>query len=57
MYMTVMSLANNHQFFVYSPDLYKEYGVFQRLNKLNSEFPGANIVLLKTGQFPQVSLD
>ncbi|XP_076463481.1 phytanoyl-CoA dioxygenase domain-containing protein 1-like [Babylonia areolata] len=34
-------------------NLYKEYGVFQRLSKLEAEFPGANILMMKQNNFPQ----
>lgn len=33
--------------------LYKEEGFFKRLQSLEKEFPGANIVLHKMGKFPQ----
>jgi hypothetical protein len=35
--------------------LYKEFGFFERLTKIEAEFPGANIILHKTGKLPQVS--
>lgn len=35
-------------------DLYKEYGLFQRLIKIDGDFPGANVLLHKTGDLPQV---
>ena len=35
-------------------DLYKEYGLFQRLTKLEEEFPGANVLLFKHQKIPQV---
>ncbi|KAL8590937.1 hypothetical protein ACOMHN_036764 [Nucella lapillus] len=34
-------------------NLYKEYGLFERLTKLENESPGANIILHKLGQLPQ----
>ncbi|XP_034325415.2 phytanoyl-CoA dioxygenase domain-containing protein 1 [Magallana gigas] len=34
-------------------DLYKEYGFFERLSKIEEEFPGANIILHKYGVLPQ----
>ncbi|XP_022344797.2 uncharacterized protein LOC111137580 [Crassostrea virginica] len=33
--------------------LYKEFGFFERLTKIEEEFPGANIILHKTGKLPQ----
>ena len=35
-------------------ELYTEYGLYQRLSKIEEEFPGANIILHKTGKLPQV---
>lgn len=35
-------------------DLYKEYGLFQRLTKLEEEFKGANILMFKYQQIPAV---
>lgn len=35
--------------------MYKEYGFFERLSKIEEEFPGANIILHKYGVLPQVS--
>ncbi|KAK3087156.1 hypothetical protein FSP39_002452 [Pinctada imbricata] len=32
--------------------LYKEYGLFERLTKIEAEFPGSNILLHKTGKLP-----
>ncbi|KAL8619569.1 hypothetical protein ACOMHN_019625 [Nucella lapillus] len=37
-------------------NLYKEYGVFQRLTKLEEEFPGAIIIMMKQNKFPQALL-
>ncbi|XP_062576223.1 uncharacterized protein LOC134238116, partial [Saccostrea cucullata] len=33
--------------------LFSEYGFFERLSKIENEFPGANIVLHKYGVLPQ----
>ena len=42
---------------LFSPsDLYKEYGLFQRLTKLEEEFKGANILLFKHQKIPKVIL-
>ncbi|PVD25798.1 hypothetical protein C0Q70_13458 [Pomacea canaliculata] len=38
-------------------NLYKEYGLFQRLTHIEEEFPGANILLHKQGQLPQAFKD
>ena len=35
-------------------ELHTEYGLYQRLSKIEEEFPGANIILHKTGKLPQV---
>ena len=35
-------------------ELYTEYCLYQRLSKIEEEFPGANIILHKTGKLPQV---
>lgn len=35
--------------------MYKEYGFFERLSKIEEDFPGANIILHKYGVLPQVS--
>ncbi|OWF42670.1 phytanoyl-CoA dioxygenase-like [Mizuhopecten yessoensis] len=37
--------------------LYKEYGLFERLTKIETEFPGANVILHKTGELPQAYRD
>ena len=37
-----------------TPDLHEDCGVFERLTKLDEEFPGANILLHKTGKLPEV---
>ncbi|XP_060589466.1 uncharacterized protein LOC132744708 [Ruditapes philippinarum] len=38
-------------------NLYKEYGLFQRLSKLEEEFPGANILLFKHQKIPKAFRD
>lgn len=38
-------------------NLYKECGLFERLTKIEDEFPGANILLHKTGELPQAYRD
>lgn len=38
-------------------NLYKEYGFFERLTKIEAEFPGANIILHKQGSLPQAFRD
>ena len=35
-------------------ELHTEYGLYQRLSKIEEEFPGANIILHKTGKLPKV---
>ncbi|XP_062616942.1 uncharacterized protein LOC134278659 [Saccostrea cucullata] len=37
--------------------LYKEFGFFERLTKIEAEFPGANILLHKMGKLPQAFRD
>ncbi len=37
-------------------DLHSDEGLFQRLTSLEAEFPGANILLHKLGELPQVLL-
>ena len=37
--------------------MYREYGFFQRLTKIEEEFPGANVILHKLGKIPQVILN
>ncbi|XP_046370068.2 uncharacterized protein LOC124144624 [Haliotis rufescens] len=37
--------------------LYEDYGVFQRLTKLEQEFPGSNILLFKHQKLPQAFMD
>lgn len=37
--------------------LYKDLGFFERLTKIEAEFPGANIILHKTGKLPQAFRD
>ena len=39
---------------LFHSELYKEFGFFERLTKIEEEFPGANIILHKTGKLPQV---
>lgn len=34
--------------------VHEDCGVFERLTKLDEEFPGANIILHKTGKLPEV---
>ncbi|KAK7488659.1 hypothetical protein BaRGS_00020112 [Batillaria attramentaria] len=38
-------------------DLYTHYGLFERLTKIEAEFPGANIILHKQGRLPQAFRD
>ncbi|XP_021344577.1 uncharacterized protein LOC110444531, partial [Mizuhopecten yessoensis] len=38
-------------------ELYKEYGFYERLSKIEDDFPGANIVLHKLGKLPQAFKD
>ncbi|XP_063420288.1 uncharacterized protein LOC134705499 [Mytilus trossulus] len=38
-------------------ELFSEYGLFQRLIKIDEAFPGANIILHKTGNLPQAFRD
>lgn len=38
-------------------DLFREYGLFQRLIKIEEAFPGANVLLHKTGKLPQAFRD
>lgn len=38
-------------------NLYKECGLFERLTKIESEFPGANIIMHKIGKLPQAFRD
>lgn len=40
--------------FFFKTELYDEYGFFERLTKIENDFPGANIVLHKYGVLPQV---
>ena len=37
-----------------STELYSECGLFERLTKIEAEFPGANVILHKTGKLPPV---
>lgn len=37
-------------------ELYREFGLFQRLTEIDKEFPGANVILHKTGKLPKVSV-
>lgn len=38
-------------------NLYREYGIFKRLVKLEEVFPGANILLFKQGKLPKAFMD
>ena len=38
-------------------DLYENYGLFERLTKLEADFPGANVILHKIAVLPEVSSD
>jgi len=38
-------------------NLYKEYGLFERLTQIEAEFPGANIILHKLGKLPKAFRD
>ena len=35
-------------------DLYDTYGLFERLTKIEEEFPGANVILHKISYMPEV---
>ena len=37
-------------------DLYKDYGLFQRLTKLEEDFTGANVLLFKYQKMPTVGI-
>jgi hypothetical protein len=40
----------------YFTDLYKDFGFFERLIKIEADFPGANVILHKYGKLPPVIL-
>ena len=35
-------------------DLFSEYGIFQRLTKLEEAYPGSNVLLFKQGKITKV---
>ena len=37
-------------------DLYRGYGFYERMIKIEAECPGANVILHKHGRLPQVNL-
>ena len=43
-------------FSVIMAELYHEYGIFQRLTKLEEVYPGSNILLFKQGKLPKVNI-